>query len=118
MNTLRKLQDWYRSQCDGDWEHGYGVKIDTLDNPGWSVTINLDGTNLEGKKFAEIGHGTGRESIEGSEDWLMCRLEEKQFKAYGGPRKLEEMLEIFLRWAEEHSFRSEVRPNGSAGDGK
>lgn len=25
------LQSWYLSNCDGEWEHGYGVAIDTLD---------------------------------------------------------------------------------------
>jgi hypothetical protein len=28
------LQGWYATQCDGDWEHEYGVSIETLDNPG------------------------------------------------------------------------------------
>lgn len=44
MDTLQELQRWYRSQCNGDWEHSYGVKIDTLDNPGWSVTVELADT--------------------------------------------------------------------------
>ncbi|WP_327048834.1 immunity 53 family protein [Microbispora sp. NBC_01189] len=22
------LQRWYAAQCDGEWEHAYGVKID------------------------------------------------------------------------------------------
>ncbi|MBC6448487.1 Imm53 family immunity protein [Actinokineospora xionganensis] len=26
-------QRWYQSQCDEEWEHELGVKIDTLDNP-------------------------------------------------------------------------------------
>ena len=34
MNIISKLQDWYFSKCDEDWEHEFGVKIDTLDNPG------------------------------------------------------------------------------------
>jgi len=34
-NVMERIQDWYRRQCDGDWEHSYGVKIETLDNPGW-----------------------------------------------------------------------------------
>ena len=38
------LSDWYESNCNDDWEHGYGVKIETLDNPGWLVQIDLFGT--------------------------------------------------------------------------
>jgi len=25
------LQDWYLAQCNGDWEHEFGIKIDTLE---------------------------------------------------------------------------------------
>jgi hypothetical protein len=115
MSALQRLQAWYLSQCNDDWEHGYGVKIDTLDNPGWSLTVDLDGTSLEERKFSEIAYGIGKEAVAGSGEWLHCRLEEKKFKAYGGPRKLEEMLEIFLRWAEEPN--QSLEPTAPSGRG-
>ncbi|MFE4959105.1 Imm53 family immunity protein [Streptomyces sp. NPDC056653] len=38
MSDAEPLLDWlqnrYAQQCDGDWEHEWGVKIATLDNPG------------------------------------------------------------------------------------
>jgi len=42
MNSfgLTELQAWYVVQCDGDWEHTYGVKIETLDNPGWMLRVD------------------------------------------------------------------------------
>ena len=40
QSELEALQHWYESQCDGDWEHEFGVKIGTLDNPGWMVDIS------------------------------------------------------------------------------
>jgi Immunity protein 53 len=45
------LQKWYQSQCNGDWEHSYGITIQTLDNPGWSLFVNLDGTMMEERSF-------------------------------------------------------------------
>ena len=45
-NALQALQQWYLAQCDGDWEHGYGVSITTLDNPGWSLDITAANRNL------------------------------------------------------------------------
>jgi|GEM_PF-3181522 len=39
MNVFTELTNWYQNQCDGDWEHKYGVSIETLDNPGWIVKI-------------------------------------------------------------------------------
>lgn len=46
MDVFTWLQDWYIQNCDGDWEHCYGIKIETLDNPGWCIDIDLIGTNL------------------------------------------------------------------------
>ncbi|WP_203237204.1 Imm53 family immunity protein [Streptomyces gilvosporeus] len=37
LDPLSSLTAWYTSQCDGGWEHEYGIRIETLDNPGWSV---------------------------------------------------------------------------------
>ncbi|HVX91265.1 MAG TPA: immunity 53 family protein [Candidatus Paceibacterota bacterium] len=105
MNHLHKLQEWYRSQCDGDWEHGYGVKITTLDNPGWSVSIDLVGTAVEEKNFEPVLYGVGKDAVEGSDEWLSCRVEEKTFEGRGGPQKLEEILELFLQWTKGPTSR-------------
>ena len=51
MDILKWLEKWYFSMCDGSWEHFYGVKIDTLDNPGWMVLIDIIDTPLEEKVF-------------------------------------------------------------------
>ena len=77
------------------------MKIDTLDNPGWSVTIDLDGTSLEEKKFSPVAYGVEKEAVERSDDWIHCYVEGKKFVARGGPHKLDEILQIFLRWKEE-----------------
>lgn len=34
------LAAWFRSQCDGAWEHTAGITIETTDNPGWWVRIS------------------------------------------------------------------------------
>jgi hypothetical protein len=36
-SVLQRLTDWYSRQCNGEWEHGYGFHIGTLDNPGASL---------------------------------------------------------------------------------
>jgi hypothetical protein len=40
-NVLGRLQEWYVAQCDGNWEHSFGVTIGTLDNSGWQVRLDL-----------------------------------------------------------------------------
>ena len=98
MNTLLEIQEWYKEQCNGDWEHGMGVKIDNIDNPGWSVKISIKETMLEGKSFSPVQYGVGDQAIDGDGKWLICRLEKGEFVGYGGPFKLEEILRVFLDW--------------------
>ncbi|MBY0204438.1 Imm53 family immunity protein [Paenibacillus cucumis (ex Kampfer et al. 2016)] len=40
METLAWIQHRYDQNCDGEWEHVYGVKIQTIDNPGWYAGIS------------------------------------------------------------------------------
>ena len=102
MNPLRQLQDWYHSQCNGDWEHSNGIKIDTLDNPGWSLKIDLEDTALQEKPFTEFTYGTGTQGETSGDEWVICKLEGSKFVAYGGPHKLDEMITIFLEWAADN----------------
>lgn len=92
-SELRWLQGWYAEQCDGEWEHARGVRIDTLDNPGWSIAIDLKGTDLDGKEFA------ARHSETSETDWLSVRVEDSVFKGAGDPSKLEQLIGEFRAWA-------------------
>ena len=89
-NVLFQLQQWYLQQCDGDWEHSYGVKIDTLDNPGWIVTVDLSGTALAGLKIPRT------RSDRSEDDWAQHEVLNDRFVACGGPLNLEELVERFL----------------------
>ena len=96
---MNKLQEWYFSQCDDEWEHEFGVKIETLDNPGWSVIIDLENTDLESLEFTPIKYGIGEGSEPKDNHWLDCQVIDNHFKGYGGPFKLEEIIKVFLNWA-------------------
>ncbi len=85
---------WYHAQCDGDWEHSFGVSLNTLDNPGWSLTIELTGTALESRTFEAI------KRLEHETDWIVCERTGTQFQGRAGPLMLEELIGIFLSWAE------------------
>lgn len=98
MKELESIQQWYQSQCDGDWEHSYGIKIDTLDNPGWSVSVDLEGTELEKIEFTKTEYGLGSDAESSGDDWLLCKKEGAQFIGCGGPTKLKEILHIFTDW--------------------
>lgn len=98
LNDLEWLCDWYRQQCDGDWEHEFGVAIDTLDNPGWSLRIDLAGTQLTGVPFAAV------ESEDGGV-WFRLWKDDAAIalQGAGSPEMLPVMLGHFRRWVTENA---------------
>ena len=80
---------------DRDWEHGFGITIETLDNPGWCVKIYLYDTELEDQNFEEI------EIHNGEDDWMTCRIENYFFGGMGDPDKLQRILDVFVGWAKK-----------------
>ena len=101
--NLEKLQEWYLSQCDQNWEHEYGIKINTLDNPGWALFIDLSDTELDGLDFSDYSYGLGHEAETSGDNWIICKVEKQKFTGFGGPQKLEEMIDIFLSWVKSNS---------------
>jgi hypothetical protein len=88
------LQEWFYKNCNGDWEHNTNIKIINLDNPGWSIFINLSETILENKEFRVV------DDYKTENDWIYCIVKNQQFKAAGGPFNLLDMLKVFREWAE------------------
>lgn len=93
MDVLEGVQEWYAAQCDGSWEHSFGVSIGTLDNPGWRVRLDLQATSCSGRAFDRI------ERLRTDGDWLVCWVEDEVFQVACGPRNLQEALELFLAWS-------------------
>ncbi len=90
MTNLEKLQNWYIQQIDGDWEHTYGVKIDTLDNPAWLLEVDLAQTkyqnlNIEYQIFEKS-----------KTDWYAIKIQNHKFKATGDPTKLDILISKFF----------------------
>ncbi|MBP5233313.1 MAG: immunity 53 family protein [Planctomycetes bacterium] len=101
------LQNWYCSNCDGGWEHSYGIKIQTLDNPGWHVEIDLMETRVADKPFAEVAKD------ESDADWIICRVQNGKFDGAGDPSKLSAIITIFKNWVQSPSL---PHPQPSADD--
>ena len=95
MDAVNWLNEWYKSNCNGDWEHCYQIKIETLDNPGWGITIDLADTELEDQPFRKI------KVMNQENDWILCRVENNVFLGDGDPDKLFRILEVFRQWAEK-----------------
>ena len=107
MDLLGALQEWFALACNGDWEHTYGVKIETLDNPGWSLRIDLCDTPLEYREFHSV-------SFQRTEcDWVVCRIENNGFVGFGGAGNLEEIIQIFMNWWNADGTRVSGTDNSS-----
>ena len=94
MDIINWIEDWFLSQCDGNWEHQYGVEISNCDNPGWQINIDLRFTPFETfKKEWEL--------IEKSNtDWYGVKIEDGVYNAAGDPKKLKFLLEGFRTFIE------------------
>lgn len=84
---MHDLVNWYVSHCDGEWEHGYGITIETLDNPGWAVNI----TGASDKQDFHI-------KTEGDKRWLHIKATSTEFSGYGDESRLVELLSIATKW--------------------
>lgn len=91
-DALTWLQGWYATQCDGEWEHEYGVSIETLDNPGWFLKVDLQATAMDGLNL--LKHKVHR----GENDWLIARVVNNRFEASCGPLNLGEAVHQFRIW--------------------
>jgi hypothetical protein len=93
-SCLSRLEAWFASECNGDWEHTYGITLETVDNPGWMLKVEIADTLLSGRPFTTVS-----ERVSDS-DWLHCTVTEGIFRGSGGIGNLERILTIFLDWAE------------------
>jgi len=100
-DLIKELENWYFSQCNKYWEDDFGIKIGTLDNPGWFLKIDLVDTNLEGKEYQDFSYGVGDEAETSGNNWVSTKLENGKFVAHGGPQKLHELIKLFITWAKK-----------------
>ncbi len=94
--TLTWLSSWYRQQCDGDWEHEGGVRVTTLDNPGWALDVDLANT-----KWVNCAVPP-RLSERNEQDWVFVEVKDGLCRGRGGPENLTEMIALFRGFIEEN----------------
>jgi immunity protein 53 of polymorphic toxin system len=93
VSPIEFLQSWYLAQSNGEWQQIRGVTIESLDNPGWLVTIDLAETALDGRSMQPVRDDRS------ARDWMTCEVDHNQFRGQGDPLKLAAILEVFQNWA-------------------
>ena len=94
MDILSKLCAWYKQQYVPETHEDVGIEIGTLDNPGWSLKVDLEETELKDRVFNDV------KIDRTDDDWLVARRNGIKFEAFGGVNNLAEMIEVFLDWAD------------------
>lgn len=75
-----------------DWAEDKGITLETLDNPGWALTISLEGTGLHKRVFDRV-------KVERDDhDWMHAWVSDGEFRAACGPTNLSEALYTFREW--------------------
>lgn len=95
MEILEWIQNWFQSHCDGDWEHGGGIQITTLDNPGWEIEIDISNTSIANLNLDWILNENGKQ------DWYGVKIENQKFNAAGDSGKLTFLLGLFKEMIEK-----------------
>lgn len=96
------IQNWFNNQCNGDWEHDYGIKIESLDNPGWNVEINFNYTDLN------IDNINWKLYENSETNWIGFSVTDSVFKGSGDSLKLNSILKIFKLLSEHKSIDDDM----------
>ena len=89
MEILNWIQNWFKDNCDGDWEQGEVIQITTLSNPGWEVEIDISKTSIANLNLKWILNENGKQ------DWYGVKIENQKFLAAGDAGKLPFLLDLF-----------------------
>ena len=91
MDEIEWIEKWYESNCDDNWEHDYGIKIETLDNPGWSIKIDTIYTSVK------LKDSTWKLDEKSDDDWFGYKVENGLYDSAGDPSKLRFILNHFRK---------------------
>lgn len=94
--SLTKLAEWFSATCNGDWEHGHGITISTLDNPGWRVEIDVGDFQIPTSEFAAFEMRTA------DDNWIITVFDDSVFHGSCSPNNLDRMIGLFLDWISRH----------------
>ncbi len=89
------LIEWYRRQCDDSWEHRHGIRLETLDNPGWLLSVDLTGTDLEGRQMEPLREGLSAAGHPALPQWIHCSVQDNTFRGACDPSQVARLFGVF-----------------------
>jgi hypothetical protein len=95
---LNWLQNWFFQNCDDKWEKEQRLLIETLDNPGWLLTLQLKNSIYQNVSL-------NKNTIDRTEhNWCHCLVRDSIFIDAGGPFNLTEILYYFRNFVENKNL--------------
>ena len=97
------LSNWYKIECNGDWEHSFGFTIHIKSDIVF-VEIDLEDTRFDNElTMGEINY------INSGNNWMKLKIENQKFKGEGDRSKLIKILKKFIELHEftQFPYRSE-----------
>jgi len=92
--TLIWLENWFFQACNGIWETKKRLLIESIDNPGWALTLCLEDSKYQDKLCEKV-------LIDRSEnDWCHSTINESKLIIAGGPLNLNEIFYNFRKCIE------------------
>ena len=88
IDFVEIIQGWFASQCDGVWEHSFGIEVLNIDNPGCKLKIN--GASLKRAGFVSLERNES--------DWIRVTMTDMEFVGYGGTENLKELMSLAVNW--------------------
>ena len=104
VTDFASLIAWYVAQCDGEWEHRHGIKLETLDNPGWLLTVDLIHTDLQGCAMEEISEGCCPSGNPVSPRWIACSVKGNVFRGGCDSTQVTRLFSTFDEFRMRGSF--------------
>jgi hypothetical protein len=99
VDELEWLQGWFTSRCDGEWEHERGVAIESCDNPGWWVRIDIDKEPIRSsgdEVLVTLGDPpSDKNGNIGSNRWMLCEVRGGKFQGAGDSTQLSSIIRCF-----------------------
>lgn len=95
---LNWLSNWYKIECNGDWEHSYGLIINFNSE---KVNIEID---IEDTRFTQEETMFEINSVNSVNDWINIKIDKQKYLDNGDRSKFVEIIEKFIELHEFNQF--------------
>ncbi|SHI64916.1 Immunity protein 53 [Rubritalea squalenifaciens DSM 18772] len=97
-DCLGPLFQWFLSHCNGQWEHNNGFSIATFDNPGFSIKISCQDSDLNPEfDWGNFGFDEdGGEKDDNDVEFFVIEKKDYGVSLFSTPGKMNEAMSALM----------------------